>query len=148
MKLSSLFILAMTLANADALFGFGNNANSICDSPCVPGEESIMDKKEHGTSHTPVQDDLRWDCDGKVADRICNFNRHYAEFSGYFESTAFLAETAETTSSKPVTFYDSNTGKKLFTAPIGRTWKEFLAESRGHGWPSFRDAEVSSLYGH
>ena len=40
-------------------------------------------------------------------------------------------------------FYDSNTGKLLFTAPIGRSWEDFLAESRHHGWPSFRDQEVN-----
>ena len=45
------------------------------EEPCVIGEESIMSKKKHGTSETPVQESLRWDCDMKVADRICNFNR-------------------------------------------------------------------------
>ena len=40
-------------------------------------------------------------------------------------------------------FYDSNTGKLLFTAPIGRSWDDFLDESRHHGWPSFRDDEVN-----
>jgi len=40
----------------------------------VVGPESIMSKKKHGTSNTPVQDNLRWGCDRKTADRICNFN--------------------------------------------------------------------------
>lgn len=26
-----------------------------------------------------LQENLRWACDRKVADRICSFNRHYAE---------------------------------------------------------------------
>lgn len=43
-------------------------------------------------------------------------------------------------------FYDSNTGKKLFTAPVGRTWDQFIAESKAHGWPSFRDEEVNWDY--
>jgi peptide methionine sulfoxide reductase MsrB len=30
----------------------------------------------------------------------------------------------------------------LFVAPRGRTFDEFLVESRRHGWPSFRDEEV------
>jgi hypothetical protein len=38
-----------------------------------------MSPKAHGTSSTPVQKDLRWGCDYDTADRICNFNRHYAE---------------------------------------------------------------------
>jgi len=41
-----------------------------------------------------------------------------------------------------VTYYDSVTGKPVFVAPRGRTWAEFLEESRDHGWPSFRDQEV------
>jgi len=45
-------------------------------------------------------------------------------------------------SEAPVTFYDSNTGKPLFTAPKGRTMESFLIESQSHGWPSFRDDEV------
>ena len=40
------------------------------------------------------------------------------------------------------TYYDSVTGKPLFIAPRGRTMEEFLAESKSHGWPSFRDEEV------
>jgi len=43
---------------------------------------------------------------------------------------------------KTITFYDSNTGKPLYEAPKGRSWDDFLAESRAHGWPSFRDEEV------
>ena len=45
------------------------------DEPCVMGDEEIMKPKIHGTSDTPVQENLRWDCDQKVADNICNFNR-------------------------------------------------------------------------
>ena len=44
----------------------------------ILGNESIMKQKQHGTSNTPVQDNLRWGCDGDTADRICNYNRHYA----------------------------------------------------------------------
>jgi peptide methionine sulfoxide reductase MsrB len=108
--------------------------------PCVMGTEDIMSKKAHGTSDTPVQDNLRWSVDQQTADRICNFNRHYAEHSGYFEgSTKFMDEARK---GGQITFYDSNTGKPLFIAPKGRTMEEFLVESRAHGWPSFRDQEV------
>jgi peptide methionine sulfoxide reductase MsrB len=103
-----------------------------------------MSAKEHGTSHTPVQKNLRWGCNWDTADEICNYNRHYAEHSGYFLSTSFPAEASETDGT--ITFYDSNTGKPLFEAPKGRTMKEFLAESRSHGWPSFRDDEVNWEY--
>lgn len=117
------------------------NGNQKFPAPCVMGEESIMSKKAHGTSATPVQEDLRWGCDKVKADQICNFNRHYAEHSGYFEKTTFLDDANATTGE--INFYDSNTGKLLFTAPKGRSMKDFLVESRAHGWPSFRDAEVN-----
>ena len=42
----------------------------------------------------------------------------------------------------PITFYDVVTGHALFRAPKGRNWKEFVAESEHHGWPSFRNAEI------
>jgi peptide methionine sulfoxide reductase MsrB len=45
-----------------------------------------------------------------------------------------------------IEFHDSNTGKLLFTAPRGRTMDQFLKESKAHGWPSFRDAEVNWDY--
>jgi peptide methionine sulfoxide reductase MsrB len=107
------------------------------------GPESIMSKKAHGTSATPVQENLRWNVDRDVADRICNFNRHYAEYSGYFQKVPeFMNETDNTPADKEITFYDSNTGKPLFYAPRGRTMEEFIKESRNHGWPSFRDEEV------
>jgi hypothetical protein len=131
-------------AEASSWFGFGRfGANNNCEEPCVPGGEDLMRPKAHGTSETPVQDPLRWGCDANMADRICNYNRHYAEWSGYWETTRFLSEIDTARDDKPVTFFDSNTGKPLFTAPVGRTWTDFLLESRKHGWPSFRDQEVN-----
>jgi len=109
---------------------------------CVLGDESIMSKKAHGTSATPVQQKLRWGCDVSTADRICNFNRHFAEPAGYWEhSTTFLQEEANT--QDEIAFYDANTGSELFSAPKGRTFEQFVRESQSHGWPSFRDNEVN-----
>ncbi len=102
-------------------------------------EEDTMKPKAHGTSMAPVQDNLRWNVDGRTADRICSFNRHYAEYAGYWETTSFLSEVSR---SEPTVYYDSVTGKPLFVAPIGRSMAEFLSESKTHGWPSFRDEEV------
>lgn len=72
--------------------------------------------------------------------------RHYAEHSGYFLKTKFTSEALkelEASEAKEVTFYDSNTGKPLFHAPVNRTWEEFIIESKNHGWPSFRDDETN-----
>ena len=127
-----------------ALFGVAGASAKTVPPPGVMGDEATMSKKAHGTSAVPVQQDLRWACDRKTADRICNFNRHYAEYSGYWESTTFLKEMGGGGGgpSAPIRFYDSNTGKLLFEAPKGRTWEEFVRESKSHGWPSFRDQEV------
>lgn len=102
--------------------------------------EEVMSQKAHGTCETAVMKNLRWACDYSTADRICCYNRHYAEYSGYWLSTNFLKEV--NADSGEITFYDSVSGKPLFIAPRGRTFQEFVDESKSHGWPSFRDQEV------
>jgi len=112
----------------------------------IKAEESVMSAKAHGTSEKPVQTNLRWSCDFETADRICNFNRHYAEFAGYWQTTDFLKAVKEHSVAKkdePIQFYDSVTGALLFTAPVGRSMEDFLVESQKHGWPSFRDEETN-----
>lgn len=73
------------------LLMMGTSASRSGEYP-IYGDESIMSKKEHGTCTHSVQEKLRWNCDFTTADRICCFNRHYAEYSGYWESTTFLKE--------------------------------------------------------
>ena len=104
------------------------------------GDESIMRQKGHGTSESPVQPDLLYGVDNKLADKIVNFNRHFAEMGGQFRSTQWECKVMQ--AEGPLTYYDSVTGKPLFVAPINRSKEEFLQESRVHGWPSFRDDEV------
>lgn len=106
----------------------------------VLGDESIMRTKANGRSTDgPCQASLLWGCDASTADRICTRNRHYAEHSGYFRTTTFMDEVDR---EKETTYYDSVSGKALFIAPRGRSFDEFAAESKSHGWPSFRDEEV------
>jgi len=45
------------------------------------GDESLMSQKGHGTSASPVQFDLSYGVSNKLTDKICNFNRHFAERS-------------------------------------------------------------------
>ena len=80
------------------------------------GKEEIMSPKAHGTSPHPVQDKLRWNIDRRTADRICSFNRHYAENAGYYETTSYLEEVSR---ESETVYYDSVTGKPLFVAPRG-----------------------------
>jgi len=114
----------------------------------IVGPDSIMKKKRHGTSDHPVQATLRWNVSRKSADRICNFNRHFAEPSGSSSSNKeYVQELKIAKSSKTtIKFYDSNTGKLLFEAPKRRTVQQFDQESKSHGWPSFRDDEVNWEY--
>lgn len=121
--------------------------NAQCSDPCIQGSEDLMSTKNHGSSNYPVQQNLRWNCDWETADRICNFNRHYAEYSGYWQSTTFLSDVQQNIDNgndESVIFYDSGwKGSPLFAAPRNRTWDEFIQESTKHGWPSFRDSEVN-----
>jgi hypothetical protein len=112
-----------------SLFGGGGRSYN---GKAVMGDEQLMAPKAHGTSATPVQQNLKWGCDVQVADRICNFNRHFAEYAGYWESTSFIADASK--AGGEITFYDSNSGKPLFVAPKGRTLEQFVAESKSHGW--------------
>ena len=86
----------------------------------VVGPESIMSAKAHGTTEKPVQASLLYGCDVESADRICCFNRHYAEHSGYsFQKPRTWKD--EIVGKGEITYYDSVTGKPLFIAPKGRT---------------------------
>ena len=81
--------------------------------------DDVMKPKAHGTSQSPVQSKLRWNCDVALADKMCNYNRNWAEFAGYWRTTSFLTEvTNPTEPTEPITFYDSVTGLQLFRAPV------------------------------
>jgi peptide methionine sulfoxide reductase MsrB len=127
-----------------SLFRMSTEAQAAPELPKVGGliqrgTEELMAQKGHGTTANKVQANLRWGCDGETADRICSFNRHYAEYGGYWKTTNFLKEVDRTVQT---VYYDSVSGKPLFVAPVGRSFEEFARESDSHGWPSFRDQEV------
>jgi hypothetical protein len=92
--------------------------------------EDVMNHKEHGTAPRPVQTNLLYGVDGAVADRICCFNRHYAEPHGDFLRRSWIPAVH---GRREVTYFDSVTGKPLFVAPRGRTFEEFVAESKVRG---------------
>ena len=48
---------------------FSSSTTSNSKYP-IKADESIMSKKQHGTSDEPVQKNLRWNCDYDTADRI------------------------------------------------------------------------------
>ena len=112
----------------------------------IVGSKDIMKRKKHGgTSTVPLQQDLKWNCDRKEVDKICNYNRHYAEYSNSFSKNKLFKQEFQKCQRQNIAmkFYDSNSGKLLFEAPRGRSHEEFWNESKKHGWPSFRDDEVN-----
>ncbi|KAI2512606.1 hypothetical protein MHU86_1825 [Fragilaria crotonensis] len=153
MKLLSISVLALVARSACSFAPLPSGASRASYttstkvfSQTLPilASEDVMRTKSHGTSDKPVMKDLRWSCDYEVADRICNFNRHYAEYAGYWTSTTFLKDIKNRDDpNAPIQFYDSVTGELLFTAPVGRSMDDFIKESNSHGWPSFRDEECN-----
>eukprot|EP01006_Ploeotia_vitrea_P064202 TRINITY_DN87242_c0_g1_i1.p1 TRINITY_DN87242_c0_g1~~TRINITY_DN87242_c0_g1_i1.p1 ORF type:complete len:214 (+),score=13.88 TRINITY_DN87242_c0_g1_i1:69-710(+) len=106
----------------------------------VYGTEELMKPKAHGTCVSRLPTKLRWGCDLDTADRVCCFNRHWAENAGYWVNTEF--NTVSKQHQGTITFLDTVTGKPLFIAPKGRSMQDWRDESAAHGWPSFRDEEV------
>jgi len=133
---------SLVLSNPTSASAFGFKADD--KGPLVYGDDSIMSPKEHGTTASPVQPDLRYGVSNKLADKISSYNRVFAENGGYFQGTSFENDVRNLVESNggPVTFYDSVSGKPLFVAPKGRSVDDFIEESKIHGWPSFRDEET------
>ncbi|GMH64423.1 hypothetical protein TrRE_jg6949, partial [Triparma retinervis] len=100
-------------------------------SPIVYSDDSIMDKKEHGTTSIALDPSkLQYNVDPSLANKICSFNRHFAEPAGSFENNeAYMRAISNLKDGETLTFYDSVYNTPLFTAPVGRTKEEFLQES-------------------
>lgn len=133
------FVLPKVTPSLFLMMGSSSSSSTTSGKYPIRGDESIMSPKAHGTCARPVMRNLRWGVSYETTDRVCCFNRHYAEHSGYWETTKFLEEVDK---EGETTFYDPVDGKPLFIAPRGRSFEEFKKESLSHGWPSFRDQEV------
>ena len=119
----------------------------------IIGSQSLKSKKEFGTCISEVQQELQYGVNRDTANSIAclkgndakeRFGFAFSSPIGWDDILESQAEEAEAQGlPTPVTtYYDSVTGKPLFRAPVGRSLDDFLAESRSHGWPSFRDDEV------
>jgi peptide methionine sulfoxide reductase MsrB len=116
-------------------------------SPVPVVEESFMQStpRKFGSCSTrvPVERRLRWGASADVAAEIGCFNRAGAEPKGSWERTGLPKAAARKQGGKStITFYDTISGLPLFVAPRNRSMEQFVEESRAHGWPSFRDAEL------
>lgn len=85
-KTSKLLLTTTTLSSVYLTSSILSNQQVDAKSSEYPiyGSDEIMKKKEHGTSDKQVQQKLRWGCDVALADKICNFNRNWAEFAGIY----------------------------------------------------------------
>jgi hypothetical protein len=76
---------------------------------------------------------LRWNCVSKPPTVFANFNRHYAEHSGYWQTTDFVkAAQAVPETEWPIKFYDSVTGSFHGFVFEGES-KAWLAQFPGRG---------------
>ena len=98
MKFVSVSILALMARSASAFAPGSSRAaftTKLHEKLPIVASEDVMSQKAHGTSEKPVMTDLRWSCDGEVADRICNFNRHYAEYAGKLPNNTSIVKLAQ-----------------------------------------------------
>ena len=105
------------------------------------------------SKYTTVQNDLRWGCDRKLAQRFCVVDTRYdsgeeeAEDFCFEIQSSFEDEAPEEIQRKnQIKFYDSKSGKALFLVPaesVHRTFDDFLQESLEQGHLCFRDYEVN-----
>merc|ERR1711935_740748 len=72
-----------------------SSVRSVSSKYPIYCDESVMSQKEHGTCTQPLMKNLRWGVDWSTADKICCFNRHFAEYSGYFTTTEFMRESTD-----------------------------------------------------
>jgi len=88
-----------------------------------------MNTKAHGSCVSAVQSNLRYGCDFQTADKICCYNRHYAEYSGYAftsQHSSWITAVRKGGEANPVTFYGSVTGLPLYKAPVGRSADDLI----------------------
>jgi hypothetical protein len=112
-------------------------------STLVMGDESLMDRKEHGSCSQGAQSQLRYNVNPNQADKLCCYTRSFAEAKGFFwKKATFLEDMEHRVNETPIEFFDSVFGRRCFVAPVNRTFEDFVTESKHHGWPSFRDNEV------
>ena len=84
------------------------------------------------------------DMDETLAEQVCCDVRAvvYAEPQFLYDAPDIALFDKLPIDGSPTTFYDSVCGLPLFTAPRGRTFADFQADTAEHGWPSFRPEEL------
>jgi len=121
-------------------------------------ESSNEPPKEFNTCSQPIQDNLRFGISGRntsagtllpvdenetLAAAVCCDSRllPYAEPQFLYEAPD-IQLMSKLDKNGVTTWYDSSCGIPLFKSPVGRNFSAFEEDTKEHGWPSFRSAEV------
>jgi len=111
------------------------------------GTEQVVRDAKRGFCPNLFPKELRWELptkkQGGIEDLVC-FNKRFFEPEGYYKTTKFLEEAKSTKG--PIDFFESDTSKRIFRAPVGRTMDAFLKEADRNGYLVFRDDEVNWDY--
>jgi len=105
------FLKSAGLFLSAAILGASTPSNCVAESEIQVGgkiqygSESIMAPKAHGTTELPVQENLRFGASRKTADKICSFNRRFAEYATYYQRETDFEKVVRSANG-PVTFYD------------------------------------------
>lgn len=109
-----------------------------CSHPVQPQLRFNISSRKEPTVPVPV------DPSETLADAVCCDKR-----TKVYAEPQFLYEAPDIALFKHLepgvtTFYDSTCGVPLFKAPVNRSLADFEADTKEHGWPSFRKEEVFS----
>lgn len=131
-------------------------AEAASSAPAAAVHLGARPPKAQDTCDGAVQKKLRYALSGRpasipvalgpketLADAICCDKRAapYAEPQFLFEAPDVML-FQKIAKDGVTTFYDAVCGLPLFEAPKGRSFADFQADSKAHGWPSFRTGEV------
>jgi len=141
--------LGLTSPSTSKHFPTNIKKTMVSDSHLPSSVWSVMERDGTRSCSNPVQYPLRWGL-GKIpwsgnetmAEAICCDTQWapYAEPQFLYQQVNMF-DTLDTDGVN--TFYDPTCGIPLFKAPIGRSFADWKSETDEHGWPSFRDAEMT-----
>jgi len=124
----------------------------------APAGKNQQPPAEFDRCSEPVQENLRFGISGRntpiglpvavngsesLAAAVCCDSRMlpYAEPQFLYQAPDILL-ISKLNADGVTTWYDSSCGLPLFKSPVNRTFDDFAADTKEHGWPSFRPAEV------
>jgi len=134
------------------------SADTAAQKKFVATPPAALPPTQFNTCKNPVQPNLRYaistrttpevpvtvDAYESLATAACcdSRARSFGEPQFLFDSPDISLFSKMEVTPGPTTFYDPVCGIPLFRAPLNRTFEDFKADTREHGWPSFREGEI------